>query len=88
MEHMSTSDHTSGSHLYIVINTMLYAIAGIFTTIINTVSLKDVYNWIFGGLSIISVMLIIIINAPKAWKVLTGKDSNQTKNNKNENNDN
>lgn len=67
MEH--TTNHTENNTL---INWILSGLIGFFT-LIESASADQIYTWIFRGLTIISLMLMIIINWKKAWNTLFPK---------------
>lgn len=62
MDHQNTDNNSP-------INWLLSILIGIFT-IIEQSSADDIYKWFFRALSLISLMLIIIINWKKAMLVL------------------
>jgi hypothetical protein len=76
MEGHIHTDH-SGSNLYAVINAILFSVAWVLNIIVNTVDLNKVYDWSFKGLSLLSVLLIVVINWSKAWAILTGKEKKE-----------
>lgn len=52
-------------------NWFFYLLAALFTTLEN-LTVDECYTWIFRILSTVSIILIIIINWPKAMAVLKG----------------
>lgn len=67
MEH--STDHTQNNTLT---NWILSALIGFFT-LVETASADQIYTWTFRGLTLISLILMIIINWKKAWHTLFPK---------------
>ena len=60
-------DHTNTGGGHGTINTILFGLAGVFS-IIQQSSADQIYTWTFRGLSLVSILLIIIINWNKYRK--------------------
>lgn len=58
------------------LNTVLLFFTGI-CTLIEQSSAEQIYTWIFRGLSLLSLTLIIIINWRKAWQTIFTKTENK-----------
>ena len=67
MEH--STDHTENNTL---VNWILSGLIGFFT-LIESASADEIYTWVFRGLTIVSLILMIIINWKKAWNTLFPK---------------
>lgn len=67
MEH--TTDQTQNNTL---VNWILSGLIGFFT-LIESASADEIYTWVFRGLTIVSLILMIIINWKKAWNTLFPK---------------
>ena len=77
MHHDMTQTAHSGSPFYAFVNGVLYLVAFTSNVAVTTVNFEKVYDYSFKILSLISVVLIIIINWNKAWHVI--KDSFKSK---------
>ena len=67
MEH--STEQTENNTL---VNWLLSGLIGFFT-LIESASADEIYTWFFRGLTLISLILMIIINWKKAWHTLFPK---------------
>lgn len=71
-------DHSTGHHqspIMIFLSVILYALSFIFEQV-STLTLEDTWTWTWRVLSLFSLILLIIINFPKAKEVIFKKRKN------------
>lgn len=70
IEHDPSNGHSGNGPLLLFISTMLWAVSGFFH-VLSTLTVDDVYTWVYRALSIVLVLIGLYINIPKAmeqWK--------------------